>query len=98
IDGSHSLESAGYRDGLDGLIECPRDQRSDRAHRGDTARRHTDRAPVDRWQLPATLGLFAAVFPGQHRLQDLFRVKLVSNTRQTSSSKSIPAARAAMGT
>src|SRR3954452_923139 len=102
VNGRHALEATGYRHRLDRLIQGPGHNRGKRAYRGDTAHGHPQRPPVDVRELPAALRLLATIFlpSAQHtvRPQALTRVKLVSSTRQTSSSKSMPEARAAIGT
>src|SRR3984885_5946365 len=106
-----ALEAPFDGDRLDRLIERPGER--GRAAAGEQQRRgnQPERAPADHRQAPAPGGLrFAAVFCStQHALVpypcagaagggSARRVKLVSSTRQASSAKSTPMARAAIGT
>src|SRR5215469_1320621 len=99
----HALEASRHRHRLDRLVEGPECRRPDQRHHGQGSEPDTQPAPVDRRQRDALPGRgLAAVFGStQHAYVPAAtscRVKLVSSTRHTSSGKSTPTARAAMGT
>src|SRR6266478_7538630 len=102
----HALEAPFHGHRLDGLIECPRHRAHRRRDRRQRAHPQAEVAPVDHRQVQTVLGGFATVFGAAEHgcytarcgLGAGRRVKLLSSTRHTSSSKSTSIARAAMGT
>jgi hypothetical protein len=103
-----ALEAALHRDALDRLVERPDHDRDAGAEDREAGHRRRDPPPVDRRQAPARLALLASVLrlavpnsigpPLRPAAGERRRTKLVSSTRQHRVSKSMPTARAAIGT
>ena len=100
LDRGDALEAAVDDDGLDGPVEQPRGREPDAARqRGDAGDRGRCRRQFTRRQPDRRAVRAPAISPTPHRCPPVpTGGKLVSRIRQTSSSKSMPAAAAAIGT
>src|SRR5580658_6136884 len=106
VERGHALEATLHRYRLDGLIERPHHAGAEEAEEREHAGADAERAVVERGQPQAALrGVLAAVLrAAEHQDTPVAargarrRVKLVSSTRQHNSGKSMPTARAAIGT
>src|SRR5688572_22433477 len=101
LDRGDALERAVDHDAAHRPVEADREQYAERGESGHGAGGAACAGPLQLRQFEAAAGRLPAVavaLAEQAHAQVLSRAKLVSSTRQASSAKSMPAARAAIGT